>query len=126
MLADLDEQQQLQNSLPAVRPEQDLAAWKQHGPLLSSTDRLKMENATAPASPGWSPTWTSSEPATTDLRAPAPSVSAATLCCCHDDGSLSSVITTVRANGVTLGVEHFGGAAAPLVLCAGGTTMPWP
>jgi pimeloyl-ACP methyl ester carboxylesterase len=36
-------------------------------------------------------------------------------------------MTTVKANGVTLGVEHFGGAAAPLVLCAGGTTMlSWP
>ncbi|MEL7974659.1 alpha/beta hydrolase [Isoptericola sp. F-RaC21] len=35
--------------------------------------------------------------------------------------------TTVEANGVTLGVEHFGDAAAPLVLCAGGTTMlSWP
>ena len=39
----------------------------------------------------------------------------------------SSVMTTVRANGVTLGVEHFGDASAPLVLCAGGTTMlSWP
>ncbi len=36
-------------------------------------------------------------------------------------------MTTVEANGVTLGVEHFGDAAAPLVLCAGGTTMlSWP
>ena len=36
-------------------------------------------------------------------------------------------MTTVRANGVTLGVEHFGDAAAPLVLLAGGTTMlSWP
>jgi pimeloyl-ACP methyl ester carboxylesterase len=35
--------------------------------------------------------------------------------------------TTVRANGVTLGVEHFGDASAPLVLCAGGPTMlSWP
>lgn len=34
---------------------------------------------------------------------------------------------TVEANGVTLGVERFGDAAAPLVLCAGGTTMlSWP
>ena len=31
-------------------------------------------------------------------------------------------MTTVEANGVTLGVEHFGDAAAPLVLLAGGTT----
>ena len=34
---------------------------------------------------------------------------------------------TVEANGVVLGVEHFGDAAAPLVLLAGGTTMlSWP
>ena len=34
---------------------------------------------------------------------------------------------TVEANGVTLGVEHFGDATAPLVLLAGGTTMlSWP
>ena len=34
---------------------------------------------------------------------------------------------TVEANGVVLGVEHFGDAAAPLVLLAGGTTMlAWP
>jgi pimeloyl-ACP methyl ester carboxylesterase len=33
----------------------------------------------------------------------------------------------VKANGVTLGVEHFGDAAAPLVLLTGGTTMlSWP
>jgi len=37
------------------------------------------------------------------------------------------MMTTVAANGVTLGVEHFGDAAAPLVLLAGGTTMlSWP
>ena len=36
-------------------------------------------------------------------------------------------MTTIEANGVTLGVEHFGDAAAPLVLLAGGTTMlSWP
>ncbi len=36
-------------------------------------------------------------------------------------------MTTVEANGVALGVEHFGDAAAPLVLLAGGTTMlSWP
>jgi len=36
-------------------------------------------------------------------------------------------MTTIEANGVTLGVEHFGDAATPLVLCAGGTTMlSWP
>ncbi|MFC8597194.1 alpha/beta fold hydrolase [Isoptericola sp. NPDC057191] len=34
---------------------------------------------------------------------------------------------TVEANGVTLGVEHLGDEAAPLLLCAGGTTMlSWP
>lgn len=34
---------------------------------------------------------------------------------------------TVAANGVTLGVEHFGDTAAPLVLLVGGTTMlSWP
>ncbi|RRO19229.1 alpha/beta hydrolase [Saccharopolyspora rhizosphaerae] len=34
---------------------------------------------------------------------------------------------TIEANGVTHGVEHFGDARAPLVLCAGGTTMlSWP
>jgi len=37
------------------------------------------------------------------------------------------MLTTVQANGVTLGVEHFGDASAPLVLLAGGTTMlSWP
>ena len=36
-------------------------------------------------------------------------------------------MTTVEANGVTLGVEQFGDLAAPLVLLAGGTTMlSWP
>ena len=36
-------------------------------------------------------------------------------------------MTAVEANGVALGVEHFGDAAAPLVLLAGGTTIPsWP
>ena len=36
-------------------------------------------------------------------------------------------MTTVDANGVTLGVENFGDAAAPLVLLAGATTMlSWP
>ena len=35
------------NSLLAVRPEQDQAAWKQHGALLSSIDRLSVEIATA-------------------------------------------------------------------------------
>lgn len=37
------------------------------------------------------------------------------------------MMTTLEANGMTLGVERFGDAAAPLVLCAGGTTMlSWP
>ncbi len=36
-------------------------------------------------------------------------------------------MTTVEANEVTIGVEHFGDVAAPLVLLAGGTTMlSWP
>jgi pimeloyl-ACP methyl ester carboxylesterase len=36
-------------------------------------------------------------------------------------------MATVEANGVTLGVEHFGDEAAPLVLLAGATTMlSWP
>lgn len=35
--------------------------------------------------------------------------------------------TTIEANGVRLGVEHFGEESAPLVLCVGGTTMlSWP
>lgn len=35
--------------------------------------------------------------------------------------------TTIVANGVTLGIEHFGDAATPLVLLVGGTTMlSWP
>ena len=37
------------------------------------------------------------------------------------------MMATYEANGVKLGIEHFGDAAAPLVLCAGGTTMlSWP
>lgn len=40
----------------------------------------------------------------------------------HRDG-----VMTVEANGVTLGIEQFGDAKAPLILCAGGTTMfSWP
>jgi pimeloyl-ACP methyl ester carboxylesterase len=36
-------------------------------------------------------------------------------------------MTTIQANGVALGVEHFGDASAPLILLAGGTTMlSWP
>jgi pimeloyl-ACP methyl ester carboxylesterase len=36
-------------------------------------------------------------------------------------------MTTVEVDGVVLGVEHFGDAAAPLVLLTGGTTMlAWP
>jgi pimeloyl-ACP methyl ester carboxylesterase len=36
-------------------------------------------------------------------------------------------MATVEASGVTLGVEHFGDAAAPLVLLSGATTMlSWP
>jgi pimeloyl-ACP methyl ester carboxylesterase len=41
--------------------------------------------------------------------------------------TLTAHLTTVEANGVPLGVEHFGDAAAPLVLLAGATTMlSWP
>ncbi|MEV0087542.1 alpha/beta hydrolase [Saccharopolyspora sp. NPDC050642] len=41
---------------------------------------------------------------------------------------MSSTVHSFRTpDGVTLGVEHFGDAAAPLVLLAGGTTMlSWP
>ena len=36
-------------------------------------------------------------------------------------------MTTINANGVTLGIESFGNDDAPLVLLAGGTTMlSWP
>lgn len=36
-------------------------------------------------------------------------------------------MTTIEANGVTHGVEHFGDSTAPLCLLAGGTTMlSWP
>jgi pimeloyl-ACP methyl ester carboxylesterase len=36
-------------------------------------------------------------------------------------------VTTVEANGVTIGVEHFGDSAAPLILLAGGPTLlSWP
>src|SRR5215207_6896256 len=42
-------------------------------------------------------------------------------------GAGAGLMTTVEANGVTLGVEHFGDAAAPLVMLAGATTMlSWP
>jgi len=41
---------------------------------------------------------------------------------------MQSTVQSFRTpDGVTLGVEHFGDAAAPLVLLAGGTTMlSWP
>ena len=40
---------------------------------------------------------------------------------------MKNVTTTIEANGVTLGVEQFGDAAAPLVLLVGGPTMlSWP
>ena len=40
---------------------------------------------------------------------------------------MADVMKTIDAGGVTLGVEHFGDAAAPLVLLVGGTTMlSWP
>src|SRR5579883_1519875 len=42
--------------------------------------------------------------------------------------TMGSTVRTFRTpNGVTLGVEHFGAVAAPLVLLAGGPTMlSWP
>jgi hypothetical protein len=42
--------------------------------------------------------------------------------------TMHSTVHSFRTpEGVTLGVEHFGDAAAPLVLLAGGTTMlSWP
>src|SRR5260221_8110654 len=43
------------------------------------------------------------------------------------EGTTMSTMTSVRANGVELGVETFGRDADPLVLLAGGTTMlSWP
>jgi pimeloyl-ACP methyl ester carboxylesterase len=40
---------------------------------------------------------------------------------------MTGFVTTIDANNVTLGVEHFGVAAAPLALLVGGTTMhSWP
>src|ERR687898_1280266 len=44
-----------------------------------------------------------------------------------DPGAEAMSVRPVEADGVTLGVEHFGDAAAPLVLLAGGPTMlSWP
>lgn len=40
---------------------------------------------------------------------------------------MADAMTTIDAGGVTLGVEHFGDAAAPLVLLVGGPTLhSWP
>ena len=40
---------------------------------------------------------------------------------------MTASVTTINVNDVTLGVEHFGAAAEPLVLLVGGTTMlSWP
>lgn len=40
---------------------------------------------------------------------------------------MADTMRTIDANGVTLGVEHFGDATAPLILLVGGTTMlSWP
>lgn len=42
-------------------------------------------------------------------------------------GSFRSGMTSVRANGVDLGIESFGREEDPLVLPVGGTTMlSWP
>lgn len=39
----------------------------------------------------------------------------------------TETVTTIPVNDVTLGIEHFGAEAAPLVLLVGGTTMlSWP
>src|SRR5258707_15138606 len=43
------------------------------------------------------------------------------------EGTTMSTMTSVRTNGVELGVETLGRDADPLVLLAGGTTMlSWP
>lgn len=52
LLADLDERQQVLHSLLEVRPDHDQAAWKQHGALLASLDRLRVEIAAAAGEPG--------------------------------------------------------------------------
>ncbi|PSL08098.1 pimeloyl-ACP methyl ester carboxylesterase [Haloactinopolyspora alba] len=45
----------------------------------------------------------------------------------HSSRTSAGVLTTLEADGVTFGVQHFGDTAAPLVLLAGGTTMlSWP
>ncbi len=45
----------------------------------------------------------------------------------QQDQDGAGLTTTVEANGVTLGIERFGDASAPLVLLVGGTTMlSWP
>jgi len=44
-----------------------------------------------------------------------------------DQRADAGLMTTVEANGVTLGVEHLGDEAAPLILLAGGPSMlSWP
>ena len=50
-LAHLDEQRDRLNSLLAVHPDADQAAWKQHGALLGSIDRLQVEIAAAASDP---------------------------------------------------------------------------
>jgi uncharacterized membrane protein YgaE (UPF0421/DUF939 family) len=50
-LAQLDEQRDRLNSLLAVHPDTDPAAWKQHGALLGSIDRLQVEIAAAASEP---------------------------------------------------------------------------
>jgi uncharacterized membrane protein YgaE (UPF0421/DUF939 family) len=50
-LAELDERRDRLNSLLAVNPDADPAAWKQHGALLGSIDRLQVEIAAAASEP---------------------------------------------------------------------------
>lgn len=52
LLGAFDERQQVLHALLEVRPEDDQAAWKQHGALLASLDRLRVEIAAAASKPG--------------------------------------------------------------------------
>jgi hypothetical protein len=50
-LAELDDQRHRIDTLLTVAPETDHAAWKQHGALLTSIDRLRVEIAAAARHP---------------------------------------------------------------------------
>ncbi len=50
-LAELDDQRQRINTLLTVAAQTDQAAWKQHGALLASIDRLRVEIAAAARQP---------------------------------------------------------------------------